>query len=462
MEGARAQRRLRAAAAVTHSISKVTERVPRLLQLGRRPLQFPRMSEDALKPTARPESILVRHERVISIAALYIACIVTLGPNVRFSAWSMSPEQNPASSEGLCWVDGRLDLPAPNTDVAHYNGRYFNVFPPLWPILCFAFYSFQIWAIGGPPVMYPLVTNLLISIPLPLVVYWAFRRTGIRPAWAATLAFHLFAGTCMWTVATGMHRAWIYSLQLILANTGIALVAAGLLGKPRFWLAGIGVIIASWCRQTTLAYAMAVIVLAWRSERRGKALVQAGVPLLIALAVPMGLNWAKFDSPFQTGYRYIFEPEGDPDSTLGVYDADGKLTVFSPRFVPGHFFSMFLDLPSVEFTHEGLRIEGNKGGNAIWFATPLLLLTLIDTRKWWADPQRRWLMLSTVPILVAHLFYHGPVIGQPGMYRYSLDFILIWLIAVAPETTGGRRQGFALISLGWSVLYFYTITRGFL
>lgn len=407
-------------------------------------------------------SFLVRHERIISLCALYIACVVVLGPNVKFSAWSMSPEQNPASSEGMRWVEGYKDLPGANTDVALYKGHYYNIFPPLWPIICYAFYGFQTWAIGGPPVMYPLVTNLLISVPLPLLVYWAFRQTGIRPAWAAVMAFHLFAGTCMWTIATGMHRAWIYSLQLILANTGIAMIAAGLLGRQRFWLSGIGVIIASWCRQTTLAYALAVVVLAWRSERRGKALLQAGIPLLIALAVPMTLNRVKFDSYFETGYRYIFEPEGDPNSTLGVYDATGKLTVFSPRFVPQHLYSMWLDLPSVEFTHEGLRIEGNKGGNAIWFATPLLLLVFIDVRKWWSDPGRRWLMLSTFPIIVAHLFYHGPVIGQPGMYRYSLDFVLVWLIAVAPETTHGRRQGFALMSLGWSVLYFYTITRGFL
>ncbi|MCB9853554.1 MAG: hypothetical protein H6819_10695 [Phycisphaerales bacterium] len=425
-------------------------------------MESSKSAADELTPQNGSSSFLVRHERILSLCALYIACIVVLGPNVRFSAWSMSPEQNPASSEGMRWVEGYKDLPGPNTDVAHYKGHYYNIFPPLWPILCYAFFSFQTWAIGGPPVMYPLVTNLLISVPLPLLVFWAFRQTGVRPAWAAMLAFQLFAGTCMWTVGTGMHRAWIYSLQLILANTGIAMVAAGLLGRQRFWLAGIGVIIASWCRQTTLAYALAVIVLAWRSERRGKALLQAGIPLFIAMAVPMVLNQIKFDSPFETGYRYIFDPVGDPNSTLGVYDEDGKLTVFSPRFVPRHLYSMWLDLPSIDFTFEGLRIEGNKGGNAIWFATPLLLLAFVDAKKWWADPRRRWLMLSTFPIIVAHLFYHGPVIGQPGMYRYSLDFVLIWLIAVAPETTSGRRQGFAVISLGWSVLYFYTITRGFL
>lgn len=417
------------------------------------------MTTDTPAGSEHRSSFLVEHERIISILGLYLACIVVLGPNVRFSEWSMRPEDNPSSCEGMAWVEGHMDLPARGVDVADYHGKFYNVFPPLWPIVCYAFYAFQMWAIGGPPVMYPLVMNLLISVPMPLLVFCAFRHAGLRPAWAAVMSFQLFAGTCMWTVATGMHEAWIYSLQLVLANTGIAMVAIGLLGRQRFWLAGLGVLIASWCRQTTLAFALPVIVLAWRSERRGKALLQAAIPLLIALVVPMTLNAIKFDNPLETGYRYIF---AKGDTTIGVYNPDGSISVFAPRFVPEHFYSMWLHLPSIDFTFEGLRIEGNKGGNAIWFATPILLLVFFDARRWWKDPRRRWLMLATFPIIVAHLFYHGPVIGQPGMYRYSLDFVLIWLIAVAPETTSGRRQGFALFSLGWSVLYFYTITRGFL
>lgn len=411
---------------------------------------------------ASSTSVFVRRERIISIVGLYLACLIVLGPNVRFSQWSMTPEQNPAVCEGMMWCEGRLDLPDGGVDIATYQEKYYSVFPPMWPIVSAAYFTIQDWIIGPPAVMYPIVTNLLISIPLPILVLSAFRRTGVRPAWAAVLSFQLFAGTCMWTVATGMHQSWIYSLQLVLANSGIAMVASGLLGRQRFWLAGLGVLVASWCRQTTLAYSLAVVVLAWRSERRGRALLQAGIPLAIALAVPMTLNQLKFDSPIDTGYKYIFDAESDSMNLTGVHNADGSVSVFSLRFAPRHFYSMWLDMPSVELALDGLHIEGDNGGNAIWFATPLLLLVFLDARRWWADPVRRWLLISTIPIIVAHLLYHGPVIGQPGMYRYSLDFVLMWLIVVAPETTKGRRQGFALLSMGWSVLYFYTITRGYL
>lgn len=403
-----------------------------------------------------------RTERWLAVAFLYLACLVVLGPTVRFSQWSMAPDDNQAAAEAMAWVNGHLDVPSRGGDIAVYDDHFYNVFPPLWTIICYVYYKLQILLVGPPPIWYPILYCLVVAVPIPGLMYAAFRRTGVRPAWAAVLAFHMIAGTCLWTISTGLHRGWIYSLQLVLAQSGIAMVVIGLFGARRFWLAALGVLIASWARQTCLAYALPVLVLAFLSERRWKSMSQAAIPLVIALVVPMTLNYMKFDSPFDSGYRHIFQPGEDPDNATGVYDDDGSIDIFAWRFVPRHFYSMWLDPPGIDFTHEGLRIEGNAKGNAIWIGTPLLLLAFIDAKRWWRDPRRRWLMLATVPIILAHLFYHGPVIGQAGYYRYSLDFALVWLVAVAPETETGRRRAFATASLFWSLLYFYTITRGFI
>lgn len=397
-----------------------------------------------------------------AFAFLYLACLVVLGPTVKFSQWTMSPDDNQSAAEAMAWLEGRLDLPSRGGDIAVYDGRFYNVFPPLWTIVCYIYYSIQLWLIGPPPIWYPIVYSLVVAAPIPGLIYAAFRSSAVSPKWAALLAFHMIAGTCLWTVSSGLHRGWHYSLQLVLAQSGIAMVAIGLLGAPRYWLAALGVLIASWSRQTCLAYAVPVVVLAWMSQHRWKALMQAAVPLVIALAVPMTLNALKFDSPLDSGYRHIFQPGEDPLNATGVYDDDGTIDVFAWRFVAPHAYSMWIDAPNVSLTHEALRIDGNAKGNAIWIGTPLLLLALIDVKRWWRDPRRRWLMLATLPIIAAHLLYHGPVIGQAGYYRYSLDFVMIWLLAVAPETTTGPRRTFALTSLLWSVFYFYTITRGFI
>lgn len=419
------------------------------------------MKPDRLTRESRslPTTLIDHRHSIFAVVALYVACLLVLGPTVRFSQWTMGPDTNHATAEAMSWINGRLDLAPGGMDVALYQGRYFNVFPPLWTLVCWIVFKAHLLILGEPIAFFPMLYVLLVAVPIPIVYYLAFRRSGTHPNGSALLAFYAIAGTCLWPFATGCQKGFTYSIQLVVAQIGLGLLLLDLLGKRRLWLAGCGLLIAAWSRQTCLAFALPLVYVAWRSPNRRSAFLRAGIPLLVTVAVPMLLNHAKFGSPFETGYRYIFE---ESDSTIRDKYADphGSPQIFGWRYVPHHAYHMWVAPPSFDFSlQEGLKISGDADGTAVWVGTPLLAWALFDVRRWWRDPVRRMLMLATLPIILALLFYHGPGLGQPGYYRYSLDFGIVWLVILAPGTTGPKRRGLTLICLVWSVFYFYMITR---
>lgn len=397
----------------------------------------------------------------LAVILLYVAAIVITGQTLQFSQWYVGPETNQSAAEALAWLDGHLDLEGRGGDVALCNGRNYNIFPPLWTLICFVVYGFNILVFGEPLVFPPWLYVLVVAGPIPLLYHYAFRRSGAGFYWAPVLALYAIAGTCLWPVAamlSGTRAAWIYSIQHILAQGGLALIVADLLGPRKYWLAGLGVLIAAWSRQPCFLYALPVLWLAWRAQDRRRAVLRAAVPIGLAFAVTMGLNWAKFGSPFETGYRYLFAgydlPRTDP-----VRGPDGSIEIASLRYLPAHAYEMFVCPPDIYMAHYGPVITGYGPRTALWYGSPLFLLTFLGIRSWWRDPARRALMLSTLPVIFVALIWHGPIEGSPGYYRYTLDFGLIWLAVIAPWTETPKLRRLTLACLAWSVFYFYMLGR---
>jgi len=238
----------------------------------------------------------------------------------------------------------------------------------------------------------------------------------------------------------------------------LALIVMDLLGRKRFWPAGLGVLVAAWSRQPCYLYALPVLWLAFRSPRPANALLRAGIPIAIAGIVTGGLNYAKFGSPFESGYRYLFAevdlPKDDP-----LRGPTGNIEIVSLRYLPHHAYDMFISPPDAYMTGNGPVITGAGPQTALWYGTPLFALTLLGIHRWWPDRTKRTLMLSTLPVMFVALIWHGPVEGCPGYYRYTLDFGLIWLAVIAAWTEQPRMRVISLVCLAWGVFYFYMLGR---
>jgi len=98
-------------------------------------------------------------------------------------------------------------------------------------------------------------------------------------------------------------------------------------------------------------------------------------------------------------------------------------------------------------------------GASIWITSPLLLGAFLGLKQWWANRAARALMLISLPVIGTFLAYHGGGASPTGFFAYSLDFLPVWLVVIAPWAVEAWRRRFTLACFAWSALYFHLITK---
>ena len=411
----------------------------------------PAMNTNNTEPQAGPRPGEPAWQVAGCLALLLVALHVVAGPKVRLSEWRLeTPTANTNFLEALAWYSGRLDIPERVHDSALYKDRVYSVNPPLFSFLSYLATVMGAWQ--GEPVgqFYSPWLVTLVALPLPLLGYWALLRATGRPPWAALLTFAWIAGTPVLACLVNARSGAIHHIDHLLSQTGLMLIAISLLGRRSISGALLGLVITAWSRPTTLAFVLPIIWAAWcwDPQHRRARLIATAVGLAVTIAVPMTLNKLKFGSPFESGYKYIYEGRTDELARRG------RQALFSPAYVARNAWYMNLEVPGWEMGQYGIRPTLDSYGASIWFTMPVLLFVLVDARRWWRDAQRRALILASLPVIAALLCYHNTGYVQPGYYRFALDFIPVWLVTVAAYTMGRIRSPLTLAAIAWSVLYF--------
>jgi hypothetical protein len=388
---------------------------------------------------------------------MLVAIQLLLGPTIQLSQWGLSAEIDAGVAEGVAWLNRQLDIPYSGRDPAHdrmhdtayYNGKVYNVFPPLVPLLTVALAPLH-RLLGMPPGMWlPFIEEALVFWPLPVVGFLVFRRQCDDSAWAAVLTVAWMGGTALLPNLEYTRHGYLGPMNHVLSQVGLLIFAADLLGRQRIWPSLFGLFIAVWTRQMTCLYAVPLLYVAW--QRRRLPLCLLG---LVAIAAPLlALNWLKFGNVAEFGYRYIYVNRNDAMAQRASHG------IFSSVFFTENLWYMHAELPTFEPGLTNVRIAASGDGASIWFTSPILLYVLIDGRRWWRDPKRRLLMLSTLPVMLGLLFYHTTGFMQIGYNRFALDFIPIWLVVIAPYSRGGWRTWFSMSAMAWSLLYFQSVIR---
>ncbi len=411
------------------------------------------------------------------MAALVLELAQGLG--TQWFAWHPS-ELNPAFAEGREWWSGRLSIPVRILDTAYdpQSGKVYNAYPPLLSFISFVAHA----PLPGRsiPTSFPeFLPLILFGLPLPMIGYWAFSRLTTSPWWAATLTLGWLGGTALMGVTRLARNCDIYHLNHILSQYGLLLLTVELVTRRRLWIMLIGLAISAWSRQLTLYYAPAIVV-ALRlgagthapnkalqhdelrgagGGRRAQAMIKAaltkrrtilkfGFGLFVIMGVPMALNWAKFGRPWRSGYELMY----DLDSN--VQDRVQRFGLFSTAFLARNSHYMFVDIPNWQWAGWRPRPLPSVEGTSIWFTSPVLALVWLGLPAWWRDPMRRTLMLCSLAIIAGHLLYHATGETAPGYYRYSLDYIPVWMAIGAGWLTSGWRRWITLACIAWSVTYF--------
>ncbi|GMU34555.1 MAG: hypothetical protein HS101_19355 [Planctomycetia bacterium] len=400
-----------------------------------------------------------RWRTIACFVLMLVAIQLVMGPKIRLSQWNVRADENAGVLEGVAWLDGRLDLPNQGADPSHtrmhdtayYDGKVFNVFPPLVGFLTVILSPLHRLMLDGADVWLQTPMVLLFFWPVPIVGFLVFLKQTGDPAWAALLTVGWMGGTALLPELADAGCGQLAQMNHVASQVGLLIFAADLLGKQRIWPALLGLAISVWTRQMTCLYALPLLIVAAKQRRIAMCLIGLAV-----IAAPLlTLNQLKFGSPLDFGYRHIYVNRDSEE----LAERCREHGVFSPHFLPDNFYYMHLAPPRIDevSTTRVHIVAPHQHGVSIWLTTPLLLLFLIDARKWYRDARRRLLALGTLPVMVGLLCYHGTGFIQPGWNRFALDFLPIWLAIIAPYSRGGWRGWFTIGCIAWSLLYFQTL-----
>lgn len=172
----------------------------------------------------------------------------------------------------------------------------------------------------------------------------------------------------------------------------------------------------------------------WRRLAGG--VVRFSVPLGILGVALLVHNWARFDTPFEFGHRYLDVFWRERIQQFGLFDV---------HYLPRNLASAFVLLPHLQPDPPYLLVS--RHGLSLLLVSPALFLVVWPRRKGaWHRPL--WISVAGMAALV--FFYQNTGFVQFS-YRFSLDFTVLLILLIA---LGGRRltPGLKVLIL-WGVLW---------
>jgi hypothetical protein len=332
------------------------------------------------------------------------------------------------------FLHGRLTIPmlGPNDVVLAPGG---GVYVPFGPFP--AFVLLPLVAVIGPEQAdrwQPIVNAAIAAADVGLA-FWLAGRAGVTTIgtrlWLATL---LGFSTAIWWVTT---RGGVWHTGHLIATFLTLCALIETFGRRRPWLLGLlgG---AAFLTRAPLIFALPLYALVvrppegeapWWHPRSWpiRAWLAIGLGVLPSVAFFLWYDWARFGSPFESGYGLATLPEW-----LAAIRAQG---LFSTVHLGMNLDYLFIHMPTPIPTFPFFQPDGL--GMSILFTSPGLGLALLAP---WRSGLARALGVTAVIVLIPSLLYYGGGWLQYG-YRYALDSIPFVLALCA---LAAARRG-----LGW-------------
>lgn len=405
-----------------------------------------------------------RGRRLAVAFGLYVSLLAVYGAVAGVERLQQHTPYNHFAVQAEAWLEGRLDLGGPppdyarNNDFAKYRGKWFVAFPAfpallLVPLVAMAGQAER--ARDGQFFLYlaplgPMLTFLLLE------KLRALGRSVRTPAQNVLLALAFGLGSVYFFTAvqgTVWFAAHVVAVALAAAYALLALEAR----HP--WLAGLALGLAFMSRAPLLFAApfflLEAFVLCRRPPQNGAAgeghasrwsRALAGlreldgerlVRLYLAFGIPLGLclgltllhNHARFDDPFDVGYRHL---------EVAWRTRIARWGLFHYHYLAKNLGVVLTSMP----WWKPMRI--NAHGLALWITTPAYLYLL------WPGKVRRGFRTALVTagcVAVPALLYQNTGWVQFG-YRFSNDYAVFLFAALA--LTRRRFGTLFMLLLAWA------------
>jgi len=394
------------------------------------------MADATLSNAGKPRLVLDRWAvlkglTLLALCALLAAAVLrVLGEEAGTNSYVLLAES---------WLHGRVDLPACwDVDCAVFEGRFYNIFPPMPAIILTPFVA--AFGTGFAGTLIIAFALYLASVALWWRLFAKLGRTADEIFW---LTAAVAAGSPLYIVLAGADTVWFFAQVCGFFFVSLALHEA-LAG--RLALAGAAVGAAFLCRQMSIFYAPFVLLLAtpaatpWHRIDRDTLMrvLRIGWPIAIAILVYLAYNAVRFGDPMNTGYAYMMEA----DDTIGLRIQNYGL--FNPAYFVFNLLYMVYQGFHVEFTQPMLLDMGgmDRAGSSLLAASPwiLLLFFIKPNRIVWIGG------LIAAMILGSTLFYHSNGFVQYGVQRYTLDWLPFVFVALAVGLSAVDFRFFRLLA----------------
>lgn len=369
---------------------------------------------DRLRRTAHALSRLRSPKRAVAAALLVIVAATVVVAIARDRG-----NKNLYVLQAEAFLRGTLEVPDENLlDAAYYRGHVYVPLPPFPAVVLTPFVA--IFGRRLPST----VVGVLLALFSIVLLNRVLRTAGIADKDRWWVAAGFFLGTGYWWCLLKTWEMWCFAHVVATAMMLLSIHEA-YLGR-RATTAGLAWGAAAMSRQLCIWAAPFLIVALWQASPDGRGMGRA-LRFLIAgglLFIPyLAMNWARFGSPFDTGYSYIHH--------VGfLADRARAHGLFNLVYLPFNFVFMFLQGFHVIFDGP-LKLaphDMDKFGTSLTMASPFLA-TAFFARGEGGLTRAAW--LSVLLMLGSSLLYYNNGWVQMNCQRFSLDFmpILIWLQA---------------------------------
>ena len=407
-----------------------------------------------------------RKRRLLVAAAIYVVATAVFFACAARETLTEHTPYNHFALTAQSWIHGQLDLgsrpPAYtfNNDFARYEGRWYAPFPPFPAVLLLPLVALA----GGAGSVQDGQFFLWLAGLAPAVLFLALeklRRSGRNPRsetdnWMLSLLF-AFGSVYFFSAVQG--TVW-YAAHVV----GAALAAFYLLfalDAERPLLAGL-MLGLGFATRTPLVFAFPLFVLeaARKCQRAGapcvldapiaslraidplklaRALALFALPIAAVVALCMWHNAARFDDPFEVGYRYL---------DVAWAARIEKWGLFSYHYLARNLGVVLTSLPYLGDPRPGTPFQINAHGLALWFTTPLYLWLLWPKST---KPPHHALWITVACVALPTLLYQNTGWVQFG-YRFSNDYavFLFALLAVGARPFGWLFRCAAVWAVAWN------------
>ena len=408
-----------------------------------------------------------RGRRWVTALSCYVFLLIVYAAVAGRQRLTEHTQFNHFALQAEAWLDGRIDLGgdppdyAQNNDFARYRGKWYVPFPAFPALLLVPLVKFA----GSADRVRDGQFFVWLAPLGPVLLLFALEKLRLRQRWRGSLLTS--AG-----LALGFGLGSVYFFTAVQGTVwfaahvvAVALIAAYVLcsvGAERPWLAGALLGAAYWSRASLLfAFPLFMLeaLLACQRDPEAPPSDAGGMERLRALlrrtdlrrwtklvaqfALPFGFffglsllyNAARFDDPFDVGYRHL---------QIAWHGRIAKWGLFHYHYLAKNLGVVLTSLPWIE----PFRI--NAHGLALWVTTPAYVYLLWPRR---ARPGFAALLFTAGCVAIPVLFYQNTGWMQFG-YRFSNDYAVFLFCALA---LSGRRFG----PVFWSVTAFAVAVNAF-